>query len=70
MADDDHRTSVIAQEVEQPGLGVAVEMVGGLIQQQQVGVCKQDARNLDAAPLTTGQDADGQIDPVEPQAEA
>ena len=64
VADDQQRAAVLAHEVEQPGLGVDVEVVGGLVEQQQVAAGEQDARQLDAATLATAEHADGQVHAV------
>ena len=58
VADHDHRAAVVTQEVHQPGLGVAVEVVGGLVQQQKLRVGEQHARQLDPPALAARQHAE------------
>ena len=70
MAHDDHRAAIVAQEIHQPRLRVAVQVVGRLVEEQQVRVGEKHARELDAPALATGQHAQGQVDAVEPEAEA
>ena len=43
VAYHDHRPPIVAEEVHQPGLGVTVEVVGRLVQQQQVRIGEQHA---------------------------
>ena len=69
VADHDHSPAVIAQEIHQPCLGVAVEVVGRLVEQQKVGVGEQHPRQLDAPALTAGEDAQRQVDAVQPEPE-
>jgi hypothetical protein len=70
MAHDDSAPPVGPQEVEQPLAGVVVEVVGGLVQQEQVAAGEQDAGQLDPAALPAGQGPDVAVDPVGPQAQA
>jgi hypothetical protein len=42
----------------QPGHGLGVEMVGGLVQEQQIGLGEQQATQSDPAPLTSRQRGD------------
>ena len=55
MADHDQAALVVLQELAQPGDGVGVEVVGGLIQEHGFRVRVQDAGEFHAAPLPTGQ---------------
>ena len=55
---------------QQPRLGVDVEVVGRLVEQQRVAAGEQDPRQLDTAPLAAAEHADGQLHPVVGQAEA
>ena len=58
MADHDQAARVLSQEVPQPGDRVGVEVVGRFVEQQGgrlAGVGEQDAGELDAPPLATGQ---------------
>ena len=64
VADHQQRAAVGAQELQQPRLGVDVEVVGRLVEQQHVGAGEQDARELDAAPLATAEHADRQLQPI------
>jgi hypothetical protein len=55
---------VVGEETPQPGDRVGVEVVGGLVQQQDPAavlprVAEQDPSQLDAAALTAGEGADG-----------
>ena len=47
----------VRRNVHQPGLGVDVEVVRRLVEQQQVVAGEQDARELDAPPFATGERA-------------
>ena len=58
VAHDEQRAAVRPQELEQPGAGVGVEVVGGLVEQEQVAAAEEDAHQLDAAPLTAGERAE------------
>ena len=58
MADDDEAALVRRQELAQPPHGVGVEVVGGLVEQEDVGPAEQDARELDAPALAAGQGAE------------
>ena len=42
MADDQHRAAITAQEILQPQHAFEIEIVGGFVQQQQVGAGEQD----------------------------
>ena len=70
MADHEQGAAVGPHEPEQPLLGVAVEVVGGLVEQQDVAAREQDASDLDAAALATGERADGQVEPAGLEAES
>ena len=70
VADDEQRAAERAQEVHQPFLGVDVEVVRRLVEQQQLVAGEQDARELDAAPLATGERLDREVEPVGRQAES
>ena len=58
VADDHEAAAVRLEEVAQPHDRVGVEVVGGLVQQHDLGAREQDAGELDAASLATGQGAD------------
>ena len=70
VADDEQRAAVRAQEADEPLLGVVVEVVGRLVEQQQVAAREEDARELDPAALATGQRVDGEVEPAVGEAEA
>ena len=53
VADDEQRAAVVAQEPEQPLLGVDVEVVRRLVEQQHVAAGEQDPGQLDPPPLAT-----------------
>ena len=49
-----HQTASEALQIAlQPGYGIRIEMVGGLVQQEGVGVGEQDPGQLNPTPLTT-----------------
>ncbi len=52
MRDDQDRARIVAQVSFEPGHALGVEMVGRLVQQQQVGLIQQQLGERDAAPLT------------------
>ena len=58
VADDDEPARVRLEVVAQPHDRVGVEVVGRLVEQQRVDAGEQDAGQLDAAALTTGERAD------------
>ena len=64
------RAAVGAQEVEQPVAGVVVEVVGGLVEHEQLAAREQDAGQLDPPALAARQHGDRPLDPVAAQAEA
>jgi len=51
---DQHPSPVSGQPFDEPGLGVEVEMVGGLVEQQDVGLGEKDPGQFDPSPLTAG----------------
>ena len=52
MGDQDHAAGEVLQVMLQPGhQELGVEVVGGLVQQQHVGLGQQQARQRDPAPL-------------------
>ena len=53
VADHHQATPETLQITPQPRDGIRVEMVGGFVQQEGVGVGEQDPGQFDAAPLTT-----------------
>ena len=70
VADHEQGAAVAAQEPEQPFLGVDVEVVGRLVEEQDVAAGEEDAGDLGTAPLTAGEHADREVLPrrVEPEA--
>ena len=70
MADDHQRAGVALQPGFQPHQGVQVEVVGGLVQQQQVGRAHQRARQLQPHAPTTREAVDGRIELGGPKAQA
>jgi hypothetical protein len=48
VADDDHAARELVQRVTQRVDGLHVQVVGGLVQQQDVGVAQADRREHDA----------------------
>ena len=55
MRDEDQRAAPVTQQVLQPLDGVDVEVVGGFVQQQQIGLGDQRLRQRDALPGAAGQ---------------
>src|SRR3546814_6696170 len=41
VADDDHRALVAIKHIFEPAYGVDIQVIGGLVQQQHVGIRKQ-----------------------------
>ena len=70
VAHDEERAAVVAQESHQPLLGVDVEVVGRLVEEEQVAAGEQDAGQLDPAALTTRERVDGHVEAVALQPEA
>ncbi len=58
------RAAVLAEEADEPFLRVVVEVVGRLVEQQQLAAREQDPRELDPAALTTGERVDGKVEPT------
>ena len=48
---DQHSSAVGGEPLDQPGLGVEVEVVGGLVEEQDIGLGEQDAGQFDPSPL-------------------
>ena len=70
MGDDQHRAAARGQVAGQPGDRLDVEVVGRLVEQQQVGMVEQRVRERDPAPLAAGETADRGVEPVGEAAEA
>ncbi len=58
MGDHDHRAGPAVEEVLQLGKGLDVEVVGGLVEEEDVGLVHQQAQDLQPAALTAGEVAD------------
>jgi hypothetical protein len=54
MADDDHGARIVRQMVLQPQRAFEIEIVGGLVQQQQVGLGEQGRGERHAHPPAAG----------------
>ena len=70
VADHHERALVRREEAHEPGLRVDVQVVRGLVEQQEVGPAEQDLGELQAAALATGEGLDRQREPLLRQAEA
>jgi hypothetical protein len=55
VGDRDDRALVLGQVLLEPGDRLGVEVVGGLVQQQQVGRAQQQPAERDAAALAAGE---------------
>ena len=55
MGDDEDRARIGAQMAFEPIDGFGVEMVGRLVEQQEVGLLEQEAAERNAAPLAAGE---------------
>ena len=64
VAHDEQRAAVRPQELEQPGAGVGVEVVRGLVEQEQLAAAEEDAHELGAAPLAAGQRAEVEVEAI------
>ena len=51
VAHDQQAASIGPQEAHQPGFGVGIKVVGGLVEEKQVGFHEENARQLNSAPL-------------------
>ena len=61
MGNRDDGTLVGLQVLLQPEHGLCVQVVGGLVEQQQVGLLQQQLAQCHAAALTTGEVGDGHV---------
>ncbi len=59
VADHHEGARPAVEDVFDGGEGVGVEVVGGFVEHQHVGLAHQQAQQLQAAPLTAGKVADG-----------
>ena len=64
VAHDEQGAPVGPQETHEPGLGVAVEVVGGLVEEQDVAAGKKDAGQLETPALAAREHPDGQVKAV------
>ena len=67
VRDRDDRAGVLLQEVLEPRNRLRVEVVGGLVEQQQIGVTEEQAAERDAAALATGERGDVGVAGRKPQ---
>ena len=58
VGDGDDRARVVTQVLLQPGDRLGVEVVGGLVEQQEIGLAQQQPAQRDAAALTAGERGD------------
>ena len=70
VTDHEEAAAEGAQELHEPLLGVDVEVVRGLVEEQEVAAGEEDARELHAPALAARQRGDGQVEPVGAEAEA
>ena len=61
MADDDQRAAPVLEEIRQPDRRLDIEMVGWLVEQQQVGVGEQRRGQRHPHPPAAGQGAAGAV---------
>ena len=67
----DHQPALVpGQELHEPRLGIGVEVVRRLVQQQEVGSAEEDPGELQPPPLPSGERPDGESEPVLGQSEA
>ena len=55
VGDDQDRAGIVAQVAFEPADGLRVEMVGGLVEQQEVRLLEQQPAERDPAPLAAGE---------------
>ena len=67
MGDGHDRARVVLQRPLEPRHRLGVEVVGGLVEQQQVGLGEQQPAQRDAAPLAAGQGRDVGVAGRQPQ---
>ena len=70
MRDEDERARVLGEEALEPLHGVDVEVVGGLVEQKEVGVGEQRSRQRHARELAARQRQEAALEHVVGQAEA
>ena len=62
MRDDDEAALIALEVVPQPRDGVGVQVVRGLVEKQGLGTREEDPGQLDPAPLTAGERAQGLLE--------
>ena len=70
VAHHQQRAPIRAQEADEPCLRVGVEVVRGLVEEQELAPGEQDSGELDPPALTTGKRSERQVETVVGQAEA
>ena len=70
VGDEQDAAGEVGQEPGQPALGVGVQVVGGLVQQQRGRLAEQHPGQLDPAPLATRQPRQRPVEPAGRDAEA
>ncbi len=70
VAHDEQRTAVAAQELHEPRLGVGVEVVRRLVEEEHVATGVEDAGQLHPAALAARQHAEGQVQAIGAQPQA
>ena len=64
MGDEQDAAGEVGQEPGQPALGVGVQVVGGLVQQQRGRLAEQHPGQLDPAPLAPDDPDSGRSSPL------
>ncbi len=67
MRDGQHRAGVVREVLFQPQDALRVEVVGGLVEQEQIGLAQQELAQRDPSPLPTGKGGDRRIGRRTPQ---
>ena len=70
VADDHERASVPGEELHEPLLRVDIQVVGGLIEQQDLRAREQDPGEFESSPLASRQGGHRQIQTIVGQSEA
>ena len=66
VAHEHERSAIRSKELHEPGLRVRVEVVRGLVEEQQVRAAEEDASELETTALPSGERADREAKPVLP----